>query len=424
MSWNYKKYGSAEDPVHKSHLSDIVGDYGCPQQFRYKMDERSGLSIVERDEIARVSGKAACGTAVHETLARALSSADVVKKILAGQGVFEPSGVMNVFKSEFEREVGGREVWWADKDDEDKLMNERVEMVCGLLQNLHHHVSEILLVEAGFVAKLGPYWFCGHTDLVYRPKSRPDQIALADWKTGAQKPATVELDHSWESGVYSHAVHSGYFIHRAESEASFDTDTQQWHAECRGHHASHGSRYIAEREATEAALIEIAKNVDANPPEDHVRRAHELGLVAFDQFPSEIYHVHLQDYVRYQKSGAKLAKRPEDLRFYGLRMPEQVKYIKGDMRGPSWLPCKRTEYDVPRLEARLKKVITMLRMGIFIDNIGEKCERCPYAQDCLNTGYAPVGDERSKLEHALLRIPHVSDGLDDGPSVPKRTQTS
>lgn len=422
MSWNFKKYGSWADPIHKSHLNDLTGDYGCPAQFRYKMDERSGLSIVERDEIARVGGKAACGTATHETIARALSNQEVLPRILTGTGIFETPNVRKVFQQELEREVGGREIRWADKDNPGKLYDERAEMCATLLNELHKHVSEVLLVEAGFIVKLGPYWLCGHTDIVYRPKDMPDGIGLADWKTGAAKPDPIELNHGWESGVYSTAVQDGYFLRREECVAEFDHDRQEWVATCRGHMHRHASRYIAEREASEAYLCEVARSLEENPPADHLQRARELGMVAFGQFPSEIYHVHLQDYVRYQKSGKKQAKRAEDLAFYKLSGPGEVEYVKGELRGPAWLPVSRSRYDVPRLEARLRRIVSMIRLGIFVDQVGERCNRCPYASDCLTSGYEVRGAEQKRLEHALLRIPNLSDGFDQ-PSVPKERKT-
>lgn len=404
-AWNYKRYGSAEDPIHKSHLNDLTGDYGCPKQFRYKMDERASGKREHDDEARSVSGKAAAGTAAHETIARALGNPEARARILAGSSTFDTAGVQKVFQLELEREVGGREVNWYD-DDPVTIAEDRSEMIAGLLKDLHRHVDAISMIEAGFIVKLGEYWLSGHIDLAYRPKSAPEHMAIADWKTGSQKPAPIELDHGWESGVYSAALHGGYFLRR--EQVSVEHTGGAWRASCRGRSFEHPSRYIAEREVLERALIDVARAVDAE-----ARQPAELGLEMFCSFPVEIRHVHLQDYVPYKKAGSKDVKRPEDVRFYNLEGPGRVKYIAGQQRGPAWLPVRRTEHDIPRLEHRLRTIVGMVRMGRFIDQVGEKCNRCPFADDCLNTGYAPRGDEQQRLERSLrvLDQSELFDGL-------------
>ena len=37
-------------------------------------------------------------------------------------------------------------------------------------------------------------------------------LSFADWKTGAQRPHQIDLDHGWQSGIYSGALRSGYFV--------------------------------------------------------------------------------------------------------------------------------------------------------------------------------------------------------------------
>jgi hypothetical protein len=40
-------------------------------------------------------------------------------------------------------------------------------------------------------------------------------------------------------------------------------------------------------------------------------------------------------------------------------------------------------------------------MGRFLDLVGERCNRCPFAQQCLNDGYAPRGEELERLTQAF-----------------------
>lgn len=421
MPWNYKRYGSASDPIHKSHLNNITGDYGCPRQFRYVMDAAAdGASGADEQE--RISGKAAAGTAAHETIARALSSPDLRAHLLKG-GRIAADRVRGVFAEEMEREVGGRSVAWYGKDEdrEDDVLAERVTMITGLLNGLHEYVAHIHLLEAGFVARLGEYWLSGHVDIVYRPKyaATLEEVAIADWKTGANKPLPIELDHGWEAGVYSTAVAQGYFFSREQIKcATLGTGTV---ATLGQHKCAHPSKYIAERTVLEAAMIELAERCD-----DALRQrtpetaAQGIGIDSgpydvrcFATFPSEIHHVHLADYVPYKKAGSKAVKRAEDLKFHGYDTPQKAhKYLAGDLRGPAWLPVALGEHDLPRLLARLRNVVGMIRMGRFIDQVGERCNRCSFARECLTSGYSPVGDDRKELERALRTIPGGSELAD------------
>lgn len=404
LTWNHRAYGTANDPVHKSHLNAITGeDFGCPKKFWYDMQARAAaVSGGELEEQASISGKAAAGTAAHETIARALSNLDMRKHLLSG-GRCSRERLDAVFAEEYEREVGGRKVNWYGKDDGNELevLAERMVMIAGLLNDLHKYVAEVLLIEPGFVAKLEDFWLCGHVDLVYRPKRAPSTVAICDWKTGAQKPAQIELDHGWEAGVYSTAVKRGYFFPREQIRVStFPGGTL---ASIGTFTVGHPSRYIAERNVLEAALIEFANTCDSVLSEGAQRvDVAPYDVRVFGEFPSEVYHVHMADYVPYKKAGSKAIKRVEDMAWLGLERPEpKHKYVKGDLRGPAWLPVKLAEYDMPRLAARLRNVVGSVRMGRFIDNVGEKCTRCSYGSDCLTAGYAPRGDARKDLERSL-----------------------
>jgi hypothetical protein len=391
--WNFRKYGTAGDPIHKSHLTKITGDYGCPKAFRYEQDARAA----GQRERGSVSAKAALGTASHETISRALTNPKVCPALLAGTGTITSAQVRTVLEHELDLEIGSRIVDWYG-DDRSELIAERVAMICGVLHDVHKYVAEVVLVEPGFVVQLDRYWLSGHIDLLYRPRAAPDKLAICDWKTGATKPLEIELDHSWEAGVYASAVHAGWFITREAVHLAQTPGGGSWEAQCHGERAVDPSRFIAQREVLEAALIDVARDVEAVPVTELT------GARRFDEFPTEIYHVHLADYVPYQKAGSKAAKRGEDLRFYNLDAPAQVKYVKGDRRGPAWLPVRRTEHDVPRVKHRLRNIVGMIRLGKFIDQIGEKCRRCPYAAECLTTGYAVEGDERAQLELALRAV--------------------
>ena len=389
MAWAYKRYGTVTDPVHKSHLNRITGDYGCPAQFRYEMDSQADAT--GHDDDATVSGNTAAGTAAHETIARALTTPRLRTHLLRG-GTVNEAHVAAVFREELDRETSTRPVNWG-KDDPDTVSAERVAMITGLLNDIHRYVAAVELVEAGFIAACGDYWISGHIDLVYRPRSNPDALAIADWKSGATVPSDLVLDHGWEAGVYSAAVYAGAFLPREHMTVTQAGPGGLYNARCGVHAVSHPSRYVAERKALERGLMDMAQAPECYPDALH-----------FASFPAEIYHVALIHYLPYKRGGKRTVKRPEDLRFYGYDRPTEHKYVAGDRRGPGWLPVRVTEHDVPRLESRLRNVVGMIRMGRFIDQVGDKCRRCAWADQCLNSGYAPRGAERTMLERRLRLV--------------------
>lgn len=410
MSWNYRKFGTASDPIHKSDLRAITGDYGCDKQFRYKKD----ASAEGEDFEPRVSGKAACGNAGHETIARALLKRDLVEALLSGKHTVDRRLVDEAFRDEFDKEVAGREVMWGkDHDKSEKIKMDRISMCLATLNRLHLYVADVIAVEAAFIVPVDvgdgqTYWLAGHTDLIYKPLNLPFGIGVADWKTGATKPCQIELDHGWESGIYSLAVRDGLFIGRDELTTERIPATQdapsKLRVTCRGFSAEHVAFSQASKRALEGALIAIAHQHDAFL--EGALDAQQL-VPTYGAFPDEIRYVHLQDFVPYEKAGDKKVSRPEDAAHYtrALGHPvmcgDKVKYVKGDLRGPGWLPIGRSEHDIPRLQSQLRSVVGTVRMGRFAERIGEKCVRCPAKELCLTSGYELRGSARKDVERRL-----------------------
>lgn len=398
--WNPRRFGTVDFPVHKSHLNTITGEYGCPKRFDYDMKVAHGAhdrTIIKlRDDRAAtargiISASLACGSAVHETLARALTNPEIRDVALAvGPNAdlhrsekISRARVRATFWEELDRESGTRTIEWGDTTDD-----EYVDMVHGALINLHRYAAEVVLIEAGFTLELDGIYCAGHTDLIYRPRRAPHTLALGDWKTGKTKPDPIELNHGWESGIYSAAMRFGTFLGR--EHVSFETAPDGgWVASCMGQSVVRSTHWQAERDALEAALDQLARG-GTHP-----------ATVRFEQFPSEIHHVHLRDYIPYAKAGSKTIKRDEDLAHYGVDASTKVHFMRGDIRGPAWLPVSREEREVPRLKHRLKTVVGTVRMNRFLDLVGERCNRCPYKQLCLNDGYAPTGAELEQLTQAL-----------------------
>jgi len=243
-------------------------------------------------------------------------------------------------------------------------------MVAGVLADMPRYVRAVVGVEQGFIAPFGDYWIAGHVDLIYEPVARPGTLGMCDWKFGAQKPHVIELNHGWEAGLYGAAMKHGVFAN------PYGRD-----------------RYALER--------------------DLITAAGESGPAAlaptYGQFPSEIYQVHVADYVPYKRAGSKQVTRIEDLRRFGYVEPTQHKYVAGQVRGGAWMPVDMSEGYLSRLQSRLRTVVGTVRMGRFIDSPGEKCTRCHYATPCLHAGYAAADNDQDRAALALLerRTKHI-----------------
>lgn len=407
--WDHRKFGTLEDPVHKSQLSSLVGEFACTKAFAFdrQRDARG-------EERTSVSGKTAMGTAAHETIARALSSPQMREKLLSGEvGGFSAGSVRRVIVEEYERATRGLEVRWYGRDEYEDTLDDVEAMVAGLFKDLHRHVRAVELVEAGFINQVGDIWTEGHVDLVYRPRGEPeDALGLTDWKTGAQKPHQIVLDHGWESGFYSAALQCGLFLpvyvleswRALAAMAPQQVPLDQWDAEAiaRVRPGPDG-----QREAMHIALRGLARRL---------QRGEEMppGVVRFGKFPEVIRLTHLADYCLYQKAGKKKVDRPEEIEHWKLEGPGEVKFEKGQQKGPAWYRVRRTADDIARLEHLLRAVVGWVRFGKFVESVGEKCVRCSHRDQCLTSGYALRGDAAKALNAALKDLDFEGLGdLDD-----------
>jgi hypothetical protein len=392
--WDHRKYGTLDDPAHKSHMSTLLGEFSCTEQFR--RDRLRELTGEQRDTL---SGKTEFGTAGHETIARALRSPNTLKAVLAGTGTPSIAQVRSVVLQEFEHVVRGKQVAWYGKAEQDDVHSSIAWMCEGLFRELHWHVAAVELVESGFIAQLGDIFVEGHTDLVYRPTQNPEALALTDWKTGAHKPNQIELDHGYEGGFYSLALERGLFlpIHVLQAwRDAKDNTVVPLDAEDR----ALLSRASSDREAMHVALRGIMRrNLRDEPIPEGVR--------FFGQFPELIYQTHLADYVPYERKGNKTIERPEDLEHWSRitgaprQAGDKVSYEKGMTRGGAWMRVKRSAEDITRLEKMLRTVVGWVRFGKFVPAVSEKCNRCSYRGPCLTDGYELRGEAAKELNAAL-----------------------
>jgi hypothetical protein len=416
--WDYRKWGTLADPIHKSHMSTLLGEFACTKQF--SLDRMRELEHVERETC---SGKTEMGTAIHEAIARALRNAALCESILAGRPATSRERIRQVIATEFERATADRTVSWYGKADYAESLDDGAEMIWGLFSDMHLHVESVELVEAGFIVQLGELWLEGHTDAIYRPRGyAAGTLAFTDWKSGAQKPHQLRLDHGYESGFYAHALAEGLFIPTTvldqwrQSVASTEPGTLAavLSEDCPLDIVDRTALAAAhdERSAMHVALRAVAR-----------RMTQGLGLPdgvrTFNQFPEVIRLTQLRDYVPYEKKGTKAVTRPEDLEYWSRKFNREIKpgekitYEKGDYRGGAWLEVRRNKNDVTRLERMLRAVVGWVRFGKFVEAVGEKCTRCPYKGPCLTSGYEVAGEEAKSLNDALKGLDlALTDALD------------
>lgn len=395
--WDFRSWGKLSDPIHKSHMSSLVGQHACLEQFRN--DRLAELLHVARETC---SGKTEMGSAVHEVIARALRSAPMRDAILAGASAATAEGIRAKLVQEFDRATAGREVRWYGKSENEKALNEGTAMVMGLFADMHKHVAKVELVEAGFIVALGDLWLEGHTDLVYRPVADPAWLAFTDWKTGAQKPHQITLDHGYESGFYAHALAEGTFLpttvldlwrQMASEDRIAEVPLDPWDATAIGAAPD-------ERSAMHIALRAVARKREATG-------VLVDGAVRFERFPEVIRLTHLRDYIPYAKKGDKAVERPEDVEYWSrtlgreIKPGDKIKYEAGQWRGGAWLDVKRRADDVTRLEKMLRSVVSWIRFGRFVAAVGEMCTRCQYRGPCLTSGYELNSDDAKQLRDSL-----------------------
>lgn len=343
MPWDHRKYATVIDPLRQSDLGNLASQYACSKRFAYEKNaEADGLAVSRRF----ASWKACVGTGVHETVKAYLTRAE--NRILRGE-LPTAEAVLKIVRVEVEKAAEGLSIEWRDAKPEDELEDASL-MVLGALRLVARLASKVLLVEASFRVDIhapgdkATYAAMGTVDLVYVPKSNPDGIGLLDWKTGSERPERVILDHGYQLGIYSLALAEGVFFPGEERET-------------------------------------------------------RIG-----QFPSEIGIAHLRDAVPYQKAGSKKATRIEDADFFGVALGATVKYVAGDARGPVLYPSRRSVNDMGRLRASVHALVGTVRLGRFVEYLGDGCLKCAHATKCLAEGNELAKPERDALEDALVGV--------------------
>ncbi len=259
-------------------------------------------------------------------------------------------------------------------------------MLLGAVQAMHKHVGEVVLAEAAFVYQIDGLWLTGSVDLIYRAPGST-ALSFADWKTGAQKPNQIDLDHGWQSGIYAGAMREAIFV-------PYDNVPK---VEGRAHRDVVEDVCTSLAVAWQAALDNGAQvGLDGSTATDALEAlVAKHGARRFGEFPDRIRYVHLRDFIPYAKAGSRMVERPEELAHFGLEAPEKIKYVAGNTRGPAWYHVVRSESDAPRLRHLLKAVVSWIRFGRFPRHPGKCARDASSASRACSTGTSRSATTRS-----------------------------
>lgn len=196
--WDHRRYGSEEDPTHKS---DLLEYSRCPRRFRFRKEDQYGAG-----RETRIFARQIAGTAVHGSLERALPWAIDQGKAPElhhlRQAYFE--SWYAALKKDGISEI---ELHWSKKDRPEPFHRRKIAELYHFLEAAPEHIAKVIAVEAQVVTMIGDFCMAGTIDIIFRTEE--GQLAIADYKSGNRRPSRFRLNHGFEMGLYSHALRWG-----------------------------------------------------------------------------------------------------------------------------------------------------------------------------------------------------------------------
>lgn len=352
QQWDCRRYGTAEDPVHKSHLLEY---HRCARRFRFRRQEE-GIGVPPR-----AFGRALAGTAAHATLERALPWAirtgSLPELHHLRQAYFE--AWYTALKA---AEVDEQTVSWPRAIPNPQTFHRtKIAEVFHFIQAAPKTIGTILALEAPVSAEIplpdGSYTMVGAIDLLFLTRDR-GRLAVADYKSGGRRPTQFRLNHGLELGLYCHAIRWGKVKLAEPYPADWEVDKD--------------------------------------------------GLVSLGRYPDDVYLVQLSDFLPQQKDSRRQVWMRDECRFFGVAPGSSVAIKKGKQRGPGWYRAKRDESELASLAHSVRQVIGSIRLGRFPPVLDDDCNTCAYRTPCIGESYGPSASERRRLEKALAELPDVS----------------
>lgn len=387
-TWNYKRFGTAADPIRQSALMSFASQEGCGKRYRYERDAEARGE--DREKGTTVAYHPVLGTAVHETIRRALRHESMAAAVIAGK-LPSHERIDGVLAEEMEREAAGRTIDWRDASRDAEMVSARW-MVLGALRSVYERAARILAVEAPFIVELDSYTATGTIDLVYEPRdAEPGTrvICMADWKTGGRPLPKVLLDRGYQVSIYAEALEHGLLWPGTERETRMGIAP-------RDIHIVHLRAYAQHERA--AAVLAAVRETTGTAEELTVIVARKGWQVSQRSVSAVLTSLAKRDLVEKKRNG------------------KQTMWMPGPSTEPLrssevWYASRRQPGDGARLRVSLRTIVGTVRMGRFVESYGEQCQRCPFAQQCTGEGYGPDTETARALEDAL-------DGIDAGIGIP------
>lgn len=296
-------WGSQENPIRQSDLQHVFGSvFGCPKNF--SMSKLYPVKANRRDY------RTALGDILHGMIAQDLQGAPWPREKVADAMKRYPEIISDCE----EKDVAEYQTMF------DLLMDDPI------YKNIKKRVVE---VERSFMVQSGDIWIGGSVDLIARGKTEGSLVVI-DWKTGKGK-TQFEIDNSYQSRIYAHAVERGEFFLKPEVVDS-------------------GRDYYNSWKST------------------HIKNS-------FGVRPQVVY-CYLRDLIPAKRDSVRKSDHNKS---------GQIVVKKGERRGPVWYAAN-VPTNMKRLEYSAKVAVALSQAGIWPEYFGAHCRTCIYASKCENMG--------------------------------------
>lgn len=377
-SWKYKLFGTSADPIRQSALMSFASQDGCAKRYKLERDAEARGEV--RDASPTIAYHPVLGTAVHETIRRALSHESMVEAVLAGR-VPSHERIDAVISEEIERAREGRTVDWREASESLERISARW-MVLGALRSVHEKAVRIIGVEVPFVVEVDGYTATGTIDLLYEPRDAEPgvrAVAMADWKTGGRPLPKVLLDRGYQIGIYAEAIERGRLWPGTPRETSLGVSP-------RDIHIVHLRAY-AQHERT-AAVLDAVRSTTATADELTVIVARRGWQVSKASVAGTLRGLANRGLVVKRRDGKQVVWMP-------------TSSIEPLRSSEVWYASQRQPGDSARLRVSLRTIVGTVRMGRFVESYGEQCARCPFRHECAGEGYGPDKATARDIEDVL-----------------------